>query len=273
MELKKLYGFLLVAEKQNISHAAKALGISQPALSRQLSELETELGKPLLIRGNKNTTLTADGLFLAERAREILALVKQTEAAFHTRKDFSPVLRVGFSDSPHAKTILDALEKLKSLHPEIGQILKNQREEKLLALLKDGLLDFALLSMAPDEKIFDFLPLETGAIWGIFSSYEQKGTELANEIPLYFLCPAAEKIAASLFPNQKKIRSDSLFSLRLLIQENRAFALLPSDIFNPKENDFSFLPLRPPKKAVSYFAWKRKKNLTPAEKEFLRFFQ
>ena len=74
MEIRVLKYFLAVAREKNITNAAMSLHITQPTLSRQLKELEEELGKQLFIRGNKKITLTEDGLLLRKRAEEIVSL-------------------------------------------------------------------------------------------------------------------------------------------------------------------------------------------------------
>ena len=80
MEIRTLEYFLAVAREENMTEAANALHITQPTLSRQIADLEQELGKQLFIRTNRNTKLTEDGIHLRQRAEEILSLVRQTEA-------------------------------------------------------------------------------------------------------------------------------------------------------------------------------------------------
>ena len=80
MEIRVLEYFLAVAREQNISRAAGYLHLTQPTLSRQLKELEDELGQQLFVRGNRKITLTQDGMFLRKRAQEIVDLVKGTDA-------------------------------------------------------------------------------------------------------------------------------------------------------------------------------------------------
>ena len=79
MELRVLQYFLAVTREQSISGAAEALHLSQPTLSRQLREMEEELGKQLIIRGNRRITLTDEGIILRKRAEEIMELVRKTE--------------------------------------------------------------------------------------------------------------------------------------------------------------------------------------------------
>lgn len=84
MELRVLRYFLAVAQEKNITHAAEKLLISQPTLSKQLSDLETELGTKLFIRGHKEITLTSEGDYLRSRAEEIIDLTDKTFANIQT---------------------------------------------------------------------------------------------------------------------------------------------------------------------------------------------
>lgn len=79
MELRTLEYFLAIAREESITGAANALHMSQPGLTRQLKLLEDELGKQLVIRGNRRLTLTEDGMLLRRRAEEIMRLVERTE--------------------------------------------------------------------------------------------------------------------------------------------------------------------------------------------------
>ena len=78
MEIRVLRYFLAVAREQNISNAAESLHLTQPTLSRQLKDMENELGKQLFIRGNRKVTLTEEGMLLRKRAEEIITLVQKT---------------------------------------------------------------------------------------------------------------------------------------------------------------------------------------------------
>ena len=79
MDIRVLKYFLAVAREENITRAAESLHIAQPSLSKQIMELEEELGKQLLIRGKRKITLTEEGILLRKRAEDIVALVENTE--------------------------------------------------------------------------------------------------------------------------------------------------------------------------------------------------
>ena len=78
MELRVLQYFLMVAREENITRAAELLHITQPTLSRQLMQLEEELGVTLFHRGKRRITLTADGMLLRRRAEELVSLAEKT---------------------------------------------------------------------------------------------------------------------------------------------------------------------------------------------------
>ena len=87
MEVRVLQYFLAVAREQSISGAAEVLHLSQPTLSRQLKDLEEELGKQLYIRGNRKITLTEEGMLLRKRAEEITELMRKTESEIAQSED------------------------------------------------------------------------------------------------------------------------------------------------------------------------------------------
>ena len=79
MDLRVLQYFLAIAREGNITKAAESMHVTQPTLSRQIKELETDLGKQLLIRGSRRITLTDEGMLLRKRAEEIVSLLEKTE--------------------------------------------------------------------------------------------------------------------------------------------------------------------------------------------------
>lgn len=87
MELRLLRYFLTVAREGNITRASKSLNIAQPSLSKQLMELEAELGKQLFIRSKRGVTLTDEGVLLRKRAEEILMLCEKTSREISQSED------------------------------------------------------------------------------------------------------------------------------------------------------------------------------------------
>lgn len=113
MELRVLRYFLVIAEEGSISKASEVLHITQPTLSRQIKELEEELGAELFIREKRNMTLTKAGEYLVDRAREILSLSDKTTQEFMNQRKqlFSGHLSIGCVEADNSDTLSMILEE------------------------------------------------------------------------------------------------------------------------------------------------------------------
>lgn len=87
MEIRILRYFLTVAREESITRAAEVLHLTQPTLSRQLAQMEDELGVKLFERGTRKISLTNEGILLRRRAEEIVTLVDKTESELTERED------------------------------------------------------------------------------------------------------------------------------------------------------------------------------------------
>ena len=105
LDLRVLNYFLTVAREESITHAAEALHLSQPTLSRQLRDMEEMLGKELMIRGPRRITLTEEGLFLKKRAEEILSLASHTEQELRSDDtELNGNIRIGSAESDSVRS-------------------------------------------------------------------------------------------------------------------------------------------------------------------------
>ena len=121
MELRVLRYFLAVAREESISGAAEALHVTQPTLSRQMMELEEELGKTLFLRGKRKISLTEEGMFLRKRAQEIITLVEKTESEFSAAEEtISGDVHIGGGETDAMRLIARAAHRLQSAYPHIA---------------------------------------------------------------------------------------------------------------------------------------------------------
>lgn len=146
MELRHLRYFVAVAEEENVSRAALRLHVSQPALSRQIRDLEDELGFPLFERSAKSVRLTpAGGTFLGE-ARAVL---ERTDAAVRTARAVATrsdgELHVGYAPTPTARILPPALRAFQAERPGIRVKLHDLSTEEMLAGLRQRQLHLAVL--------------------------------------------------------------------------------------------------------------------------------
>jgi len=149
MELRHLRHFLSVTEHLNITHASRHLHLSQPALSRQMKELETELGVALFLRKASGLQLTSAGKFLVKEATSTLQridLMLRTLSAFAGPTDgrFS----VGYDPGAISQWFFRTLARFGSGHPQTELSIREQTTEQLFAALHDGSMDVAILPIA-----------------------------------------------------------------------------------------------------------------------------
>jgi len=147
MELRVLHYFLAVAREESISAAAEALHLSQPTLSRQLMDLEKELGKRLFLRGNRKVTLTEEGLLLRKRASEIVELVEKTECELRKDEEIpAGDIYIGCCESEGMRIIAQAARALQRTCPQIRYQLFSGNAQDLSDRLEKGLLDFTVMT-------------------------------------------------------------------------------------------------------------------------------
>ena len=120
MELRVLQYFLAIAREQSISGAAEFLHVSQPTLSRQIRDMEDELGKQLFIRGNRKITLTEEGMILRKRSEEIIGLVKKTEDEIALSDDISEGdIYIGAGETHAIHILTDSAIQVETSYPNI----------------------------------------------------------------------------------------------------------------------------------------------------------
>ena len=170
MEIRTLRYFLAVARDENMTRAAESLHIAQPSLSKQMLELEKELGKPLLIRGKRKLTLTADGALLRKRAGEILSLMEKTQAEVSSgAAEIGGRIAVG--GSPPEK-LLRAAAALREKHPAVQFDFYASDATDVIERLDHGSLDFAVLLEPVDAVKYEYLSLGDSARWGLLMPSE-----------------------------------------------------------------------------------------------------
>lgn len=168
MELKNLTTFLAVAEKETISAAAKHLHLSQPSLSRQLMDLEKELGVTLFTRGNRKITLTEDGLLFRKRAEEIVELLEKTRSEFLSPRDtIADNVSIGAGETYVIQLLGKIIKEIQVEYPNIKFHFYSGNADEVKERLDKGLLDFGVIISPVDVKKYDSLRLPAKDIWGV----------------------------------------------------------------------------------------------------------
>lgn len=168
MELRVLRYFLAVAQEGSVTHAARRFHISQPTLSKQLKDLEGELGKKLFVRSSFSVRLTEEGMLLRKRAEEILDMVDKTEEEFKALGEVNGGdIHIGAAESDGIRHLARRIKAVQARYPRIRVHLYSGDRSDLAQRLEQGLLDFAVLVESGDLSKYNYLPLPGGDAWGV----------------------------------------------------------------------------------------------------------
>ena len=168
MEIRVLRYFLAVAREETIVGAAKFLHETQPTLSRQLQDLEQELGLQLFIRSNRSIPLTPEGRFLRKRAEEILEIVNRTESDFYAMEEYiGGCIDIGGGESRAMRLIAETIRELHDEYPDIRCNLYSGNAEDVMERLNQGILDVGILIQPEDISKYDSITLPIRDVWGV----------------------------------------------------------------------------------------------------------
>lgn len=186
MELRVLNYFVEIVNQHGITKAANHLNISQSTLSRQIQDLEEELGTQLFIRGPRHISLTEDGYFLYNRAKEILALSNNTENYLIQGKTLSGELNIGAGENKANDYLLPTFKKLIDKGTGVKINYQSLNGDQIVQGLERGSLDFGVISTKEDLNDYNTLTLPFEDHWGIAypanHDFDQKNTIVAADL-------------------------------------------------------------------------------------------
>lgn len=285
MEIRVLRYFLAVAQEGSVTRAARALHLTQPTLSRQIRELEEELGQTLFSRGGRELSLTREGLLLRQRAEEIVGLAEITEKEFRSlgEKTVSGDLSLGCGESKALSFVTDALKVLQDEHPLIIPHFFSGNGEIVMDRLDKGLLDFAVLMGAENTERYYSLPLPNHDTWGLLMDKDdpmaQKKAITAEDllgIPLILSSQSLSRDELSGwlgFPMSRLHIAATytlLFNGSLMVRSGLGYALCFDHIApSGKDSPFAFRPLSPLLTSPFSLVWKKHQILSAPAEAFL----
>ena len=168
IETRLLRYFLAVAREQNITRAAETLYVTQSTLSKQMMDLEKQLGKKLFVRGKRKLFLTEEGEFLRGRAQEILNLIENTEDAFQTGAErIRGHITIGCGETIAMDEIARLLAEFHRLHPDVQLHTHSGDADMILERLDKGLVDMGLLLGPIRQEKYEYLNLHKKDIYGL----------------------------------------------------------------------------------------------------------
>lgn len=292
MEIRVLKYFLAVAREGSITGAANSLHLTQPTLTRQLQELEKELGQKLLIRGKYKISLTPEGLILRKRAEEIIEMVEKTEAEFQSISEtVSGDIYIGGGESDAFKYIAKVIKELQAEYPKIKFHIYSGNAEDVTEKLDRGLLDFGVLIQPIDLSKYDYIPMPEKDIWGLLMRKDNPLAE-KSEIKLEDLMGVPLLASRQMSPKYSKdsgfldwfgdkfdqlnitVTYNLIYNAAIMVETGVGCAVTLDKLANTSQNSkICFRPLSPRLDSGLDIVWKKNQVFSPAAKLFLERLQ
>jgi len=288
MELRVLQYFLAVAREESISGAAEFLYLSQPTLSRQLKELENELGKQLFIRGNRKITLTEEGMLLRKRAEEIVELVKKTEDEISASEDMlAGNITIGAGETDGNRFLIKAINDLRRDYPLVHFHIISGDRVTITEAIDRGLIDFGLVFGNVDFTKYDMMPIPYKDTWGVLmrrddplARKEAVTAEDLTDKPLIISRQAFQNLEFKNFfhceQDQLNIVAtyNLLFNGALMVDEGIGYAIGFDKLINVSgDSSLCFRPLSPRIEAGMSIVWKKYQMFSKPAQKFLQILQ
>ena len=277
MEIRTLRYFLETAREGNMTRAAERLFVSQPTMSKQLKELEGELGAKLFIRSNYNIKLTEAGMLLKKRAEDILTLVDKTEDEFRSMDEInSGDIFVGAPESEAMALFTDAVSDLQRDYPGIRCNIYSGNHDDVCDRLDKGLLDFAIVMSYVDLSKYNYLEIPAQDSWGILMKKSDplasKESLTIDELKKYPLICSRQWIDQD-FPHwfgedSGKVKIAATYNLAfnaaVMVKSGIGYAVVLDNLIDTGESSgLTFRPLSDVPGTGLYVIWRKYQTFTP----------
>ncbi|MEF3353962.1 LysR family transcriptional regulator [Paenibacillus sp. GYB006] len=287
MELRVLRYFLTVAREGSITGAANFLHVTQPTLSRQLKELEEELGKKLFIRKSHHVVLTEEGMILRKRAEEIINMVVKVEEEFHSMEEtIGGDVYIGGGETDAMKLIARTVKSLQIKYPAIRYHFYSGNSDDVTEQLDKGLLDFGILIQPADLSKYNYINIPAKDVWGVVMRKDSplavkesiQKTDLIG-VPLLL---SRQAIKTGLSRNEfsewfgedyDKLNTITTYNLvynaAILVEEGIGYAVTLDKIANTSsDSNLCFRPLEPRLESGLNIVWKKHQVFSKAANIF-----
>lgn len=288
MELRVLQYFLAVARENSISGAAEFLHLSQPTLSRQLKELEEELGKQLFIRGNRKITLTEEGMILRKRAEEVTELIRKTKDEISASDDMlAGDISIGAGETDGNRFLIKVMNTMRKEYPLVHFHIISGDKAMITEAVDRGLIDLGIVFGNIDTAKYDSIPVHYEDTWGVLMrrDAELAGKEFVTakdlaDKPLIISRQAFQNAELKNFfhaePEKLNIAAtySLLFNGSLMADEGLGYAICLDKLVNVSgDSSLCFKPLNPKTTAHMSVIWKKYQVFSKPTQKFLQKLQ
>lgn len=292
MEFRVLRYFLAVAREGSMTAAADFLHVTQPTLSRQLKDLEKELGKKLFIRSSHSIILTDDGMLLRKRAEEIIDMVDKLEAEFSSMEEtISGDVYIGGGETDAMRQIARVVKDLQIRYPNIRYHLYSGNEDDVTERLDKGLLDFGILIQPADLSKYNYINIPAKDVWGVVMRKDSplafkdsiQSIDLLN-VPLICSRQAMKQTFSKNefadwfgedFDKLNIVTTYNLaYNAAIMVDEGIGYAITLDKIVNTSsDSNLCFRPLEPRLESGLNIVWKKHQVFSTAADMFLKVIQ
>lgn len=282
MELRVLKYFLMVAREENITKAAALLHITQPTLSRQLMQLEEELGVKLFHRSKHSIILTEDGMLLKRRAQELVSLSDKTiQELSHKDSVLAGEIAIGCGEARSMSFLSEQIRNFRQLHPQVQFSIYSAIADDITERIEKGILDLGLLMEPVNIGKYEFIRMPQKEQWGILTC---KDSELAEkecihprdlaDVPLLMVKRDLVKNELSSWFGDYYEHLQIAATYNLIIN---AAAMVKSgvgialcfDLGAIYDEELCFIPLAPALETGSVLVWKKNQTMGEAVAQFI----
>lgn len=283
MELRVLKYFLTVAREENITKAAQILHITQPTLSRQLTQLEEELGVKLLKRSGHHVYLTDDGLLLKRRAQEITELAEKTVDDFlHRDSEIAGEIAIGSGEYKASRVLTDLMAEFQKEYPLVRYRVFSSDSDNIKEQIERGLLDMGLLMEPVDISKYDFVRIPEEEVWGVLVREDMELAKKEYVVPedlvdLPLIMTRREMMQNELmhwfgeYAEQLEIMGGGnlLYNMAAMVRSGIGIVITP--MLECSYEGLRFVPLRPGIRSGIVLVWKKAQMYSAAARKFIEF--
>ena len=288
MEIRVLHYFLTVAREESITKASEVLHITQPTLSRQLSQMEEELGVKLFERGTRKIKLTNEGILLKRRAEEILQLVDKTEKELLEREEqVEGKISIGCGETASVQILARIIETFHKRYPRVTFDIFTATADLVKEQMDKGLLDIGLLLEPIDMERYDHIRLNVKERWVVLMRSDdplsQKEYVTAKDLAtLPLILPRRTNVQSELaswfgryYENLHVVFTSNLNTNgAIMVSEGLAYSLvIEGSMLFWERSKVTYRPLYPELISTSVLAWKRGQPFSVATTRFIEHIQ
>lgn len=282
MELRVLRYFLAVCQEKNITKAAESLHIAQPSLSKQMKDLENELGVTLFIRGHRQISLTEEGYFLRDRAQEMIDMEQQTAQALTNSKLITGTLNIGTGQSFKIRSITKIIDQIIQTTPKVHFNFYDGDADDIEAGINDGSLDFGVIMGDRPLDAFESLILpERNQFFAIFNKdlvLAKKNKITPEDLIDYPIISSGQSLVNDKFRNwwgnlydkvNNVANSNLAYTASLLASEGHSVQITYNNLYDKNLERLTARPLSPKITDPNIVIWKKNRRFSNLGNLFL----